>query len=218
MTIGEKIKELRLNKNISIEEISKTSEIPLKKLKRIETDLYIPTREEVQKLCEVFDVEEKEVINEETRKDTIKIEAKISMLNFSYWIMNAIVYLFFIIVAFIPALKVDLDGSTLFYSFNSLLMRNGNPLVIVTYVFSTLGLIVSLTMCVLRFVSKIKLSERQILYINILLLVILVLVIATIFTVIITYSNDFVSLIIWNIGVLQTFSINWELIVFIINR
>lgn len=196
MTIGEKIKELRLNKNISKEEISKTSEIPLKKLKRIETDLYIPTREEVQKLCEVFGVEEKEIINEETRKDTVKIEAKISMLNFSYWIMNAIVYLFFIIVAFIPALKVDLDGTTLFYSFNSLLMRNGNPLVIVTYVFSTLGLIVSLTMCVLRFVSKIKLSERQILYINILLLVILVLVIATIFTVIITYSNDFVSLII----------------------
>ena len=196
MTIGEKIKELRLNKNISKEEISKTSEIPLKKLKRIETDLYIPTREEVQKLCEVFGVEEREIINEETRKDTVKIEAKISMLNFSYWIMNAIVYLFFIIVAFIPALKVDLDGTTLFYSFNSLLMRNGNPLVIVTYVFSTLGLIVSLTMCVLRFVSKIKLSERQILYINILLLVILVLVIATIFTVIITYSNDFVSLII----------------------
>lgn len=196
MTIGEKIKELRLNKNISKEEISKTSEIPLKKLKRIETDLYIPTREEVQKLCEVFGVEEKEIINEETRKDTVKIEAKISMLNFSYWIMNAIVYLFFIIVAFIPALKVDLDGTTLFYSFNSLLMRNGKPLVIVTYVFSTLGLIVSLTMCVLRFVSKIKLSERQILYINILLLVILVLVIATIFTVIITYSNDFVSLII----------------------
>lgn len=196
MTIGEKIKELRLNKNISIEEISKTSEIPLKKLKRIENDLYIPTREEVQKLCEVFSIEEKEIINEETRKDTVKIEAKISMLNFSYWIMNAIVYLFFIIVAFIPALKVDLDGSTLFYSFNSLLMRNGNPLVIVTYVFSTLGLIVSLTMCVLRFVSKIKLSEKQVLYINILLLVVLVLVIATIFTVIITYSNDFVSLII----------------------
>lgn len=196
MTIGEKIKELRLNKNISIEEISETSEISLKKLKRIENDLYIPTREEVQKLCEVFSVEEKEIINEETRKDTVKIEAKISMLNFSYWIMNAIVYLFFIIVAFIPALKVDLDGSTLFYSFNSLLMRNGNPLVIVTYAFSTLGLIVSIAMCVLRFVSKIKLSEKQVLYINILLLVVLVLVIATIFTVIITYSNDFVSLII----------------------
>ena len=64
MTIGEKIKELRLNKNISIEEISKTSEIPLKKIKRIENDLYIPTREEVQKLCEVFGVEEKEIINE----------------------------------------------------------------------------------------------------------------------------------------------------------
>ena len=110
--------------------------------------------------------------------------------------MNAIVYLFFIIVAFIPALKVDIDGSTLFYSFNSLLMRNRNPLVIVAYAFSTLGLIVSLTMCVLRFVSKIKLSEKQILCINILLLAILVLVIATIFTVIITYSNDFVSLII----------------------
>ena len=196
MTIGEKIKELRLNKNISIEEISKTSEIPLKKLKRIENDLYIPTREEVQELCEVLSVEEKEILNEETRKDTVKIEAKISMLNFSYWIMNAIVYLFFIIVAFIPALKVDLDGPTLFYSFNSLLMRNGNPLVIVAYAFSTLGLIVSLTMCVLRFVSKIKISEKQILCINILLLAILVLVIATIFTVIITYSNDFVSLII----------------------
>lgn len=196
MTIGEKIKELRLNKNISIEEISKTSEIPLKKIKRIENDLYIPTREEVQKLCEVFGVEEKEIINEETRKDTVKIEAKISMLNFSYWIMNAIVYLFFIIVAFIPALKVDLDGSTLFYSFNSLLMRNGNPLVIVTYAFSALGLIVSIAMCVLRFISKIKLSEKQVLCINILLLVVLVLVIATIFTVIITYSNDFVSLII----------------------
>lgn len=196
MTIGEKIKELRLNKNISIEEISKTSEIPLKKLKRIENDLYIPTREEVQKLCEVFDVEEKEIINEETRKNTVKIEAKISMLNFSYWIMNAIVYLFFIIVAFIPALKVDLDGSTLFYSFNSLLTRNGNPLVIVTYAFSILGLIVSVAMCILRFASKIKLSEKQILCINILLLAILVLVIVTIFTVIITYSNDFVSLII----------------------
>ena len=196
MTIGEKIKEFRLNKNISIEEISKTSEIPLKKLKRIENDLYIPTREEVQKLCEVFSVEEKEIINEETRKDTIKIEAKISMLNFSYWIMNAIVYLFFIIVAFIPALKVDLDGLTLFYSFNSLLMRSGNPLVIVTYAFSTLGLVVSLVMCVLRFASKIKLSEKQILCINVLLLAVLVLVIATIFTVIITYSNDFVSLII----------------------
>ncbi len=196
MTIGEKIKELRLNKNISIEEISKTSEIPLKKLKRIETDLYIPTREEVQKLCEVFNVEEKEIINEETRKDTVKIEAKISMLNFSYWIMNAIVYLFFIIVAFIPALKVDLDGLTLFYSFNSLLMRSGNHLVIVTYAFSTLGLVASLVMCVLRFASKIKLSEKQILCINVLLLVVLVLVIATIFTVIITYSNDFVSLII----------------------
>lgn len=196
MTIGEKIKELRLNKNISIEDICKASEIPLKKLKRIENDLYMPTREEVQKLCEVFGVEEKEIINEETRKDTVKIEAKISMLNFSYWIMNAIVYLFFIIVTFVPALKVDLDGSTMFYSFNSLLMRNGNPLVIVTYAFSTLGLIVSIAMCVLRFVSKIKLSEKQILYINILLLVILVLVIATIFTVIITYSNDFVSLII----------------------
>ena len=196
MTIGEKIKELRLSKNISIEEISKTSEIPLKKLKRIENDLYVPTREEVQKLCEVFNVEEKEIINEETRKDTVKIEAKISMLNFSYWIMTAIVYLFFIIVAFIPALKVDLDGSTLFYSFNSLLMRSGNPLVIVTYAFSTLGLVVSLVMCGLRFASKIKLSEKQILCINVLLLVILVLVIATIFTVIITYSNDFVSLII----------------------
>lgn len=196
MTIGEKIKELRLNKNISIEEISKTSEIPLKKLKRIENDLYIPTREEVQKLCEVFSVEEKEIINEKTRKDTVKIEAKISMLNFSYWIMNAIVYLFFIIVAFIPALKVDLDGSTLFYSFNSLLMRNGNPLVIVTCAFSILGLIVSVAMCVLRFVSKIKLSEKQILLINVFLLAILVLVITTIFTVIITYSNDFVSLII----------------------
>lgn len=196
MTIGEKIKELRLNKNISIEEISKTSKIPLKKLKRIETDLYIPTREEVQKLFEVFGVEEKAIINEETRKDTVKIEAKISMLNFSYWIMSAIVYLFFIIVAFIPALKVDLDGSTLFYSFNSLLMKNGNPLVIVTYAFSTLGLVVSLVMCVLRFASKIKLSERQILCINVILVAILVLVIATIFTVIITYSNDFVSLII----------------------
>lgn len=196
MTIGEKIKALRVNKNISIEEISKASEIPLKKLKRIENDLYIPTREEVLKLCEVFGVEEKEITNEETRKDTVKIEAKISMLNFSYWIMNAIVYLFFIIVAFIPALKVDLDGSTLFYSFNSLLMRNGNPLVIVTYAFSTLGLIASLAMCILRFASKIKLLEKQILCINVLLLVVLVLVIATIFTVIITYSNDFVSLII----------------------
>ena len=188
MTIGEKIRELRLNKNISIEEISKTSEIPLKKLK--------PTREEVQKLCELFGVEEKEIINEKTRKDTVKIEAKISMLNFSYWIMNAIVHLFFIIVAFIPALKVDLDGSTLLYSFNSLLMRNGNPLVIVTYAFSTIGLIVSLTMCALRFASKIKISEKQILCINVILVAILVLVIATIFTVIITYSNDFVSLII----------------------
>lgn len=196
MTIGEKIKELRLNKNISIEEISKTSEIPLKKLKRIENDLYIPTREEVQKLCELLNVEEKEIINEETRKDTVKIEAKISMLNFSYWIMNAIVYLFFIIVAFIPALKAHLDGSTLFYSFHSLLMRNGNPLVIVTYAFSIIGLIVSLTMCALRFTSKIKISEKQILCINVILVAILVLVIATIFTVIITYSNDFVSLII----------------------
>ena len=190
MTIGEKIRELRLNKNISIEDICRTSEIPVKKLKRIENDLYIPTREEVQKLCEVLSVEEKEILNEETRKDTVKIEAKISMLNFSYWIMNAIVYLFFIIVAFIPALKVDLD------SFNSLLMRNGNPLVIVTYAFSTIGLIVSLTMCALRFASKIKISEKQILCINVILVAILVLVIATIFTVIITYSNDFVSLII----------------------
>ena len=35
MTIGGKIKDLRLNKNISIEEIGKASEIPSKKLKRI---------------------------------------------------------------------------------------------------------------------------------------------------------------------------------------
>ena len=75
-------------------------------------------------------------------------------------------------------------------------MRSGNPLVIVTYAFSTLGLVVSLVMCVLRFASKIKLSEKQILCINVILVAILVLVIATIFTVIITYSNDFVSLII----------------------
>ena len=39
MTIGEKIRELRLNKNISIEDICRTSEIPVKKLKRIENDL-----------------------------------------------------------------------------------------------------------------------------------------------------------------------------------
>ena len=75
-------------------------------------------------------------------------------------------------------------------------MRNGNPLVIVTYAFSTIGLIVSLIMCALRFASKIKISEKQILCINVILVAILVLVIATIFTVIITYSNDFVSLII----------------------
>ena len=83
MTVGEKIKLLRENRKLSIAEVSKDSQINAKKLKRIEKNSYIPSREEVQKLCDVFEVEEKEIINEETRKDTTKYDALLK-LYFDY--------------------------------------------------------------------------------------------------------------------------------------
>ena len=197
MTIGEKIKQLRENHNLKIEEVSKQSEIELKKLKRIENNLYIPTREEIQELSDILEVEEKEIFNDETRKDTTKIEAKISMNNFIFRIMNAVVYVFFMIVAFIPALNAKSESrESLFYSFNSLMMRNGNPIVIIAFVFAVIGLLISSTCIVLRYNAKIKVGEKVVLGINLILLAILILTIVTIFTVVITYSTDFVSLII----------------------
>ncbi len=197
MTIGQRITELRKNRNLELETVSEKSNIPLKKLKKIENDLYIPTREEVQTLSSVFEIEEKEIVNEETRQGTLKIEAKISLNNLVYWIMNLVVYLFFIIVAFIPALNVKGENEEIItYSLNSLMMAKGNAIVLVAYIFSVLGFVISLEMIVGRYNSKVKLTEKVINIINIILLAILILVIVTIFVVVFTYSNDFVSLII----------------------
>lgn len=197
MTIGQRITELRENRNLELETVSEKSNIPLKKLKKIENDLYIPTREEVQALSSVFEIEEKEIVNEETRQSTLKIEAKISLNNLVYWIMNLVVYLFFIIVAFIPALNVKGENEEIItYSLNSLMMAKGNAIVLVAYIFSVLGFVISLEMIVGRYNSKVKLTEKVINIINMILLAILILVIVTIFVVVFTYSNDFVSLII----------------------
>ncbi len=197
MTIGQRITELRENRNLELEKVSEKSNIPLKKLKKIENDLYIPTREEVQALSSVFEIEEKEIVNEETRQSTLKIEAKISLNNLVYWIMNLVVYLFFIIVAFIPTLNVKGENEEIItYSLNSLMMAKGNAIVLVAYIFSVLGFVISLGMIVGRYNSKVKLTEKVINIINIILLAILILVIVTIFVVVFTYSNDFVSLII----------------------
>ena len=197
MTIGQRITELRKNRNLELETVSEKSNIPLKKLKKIENDLYIPTREEVQALSSIFEIEEKEIVNEETRQGTLKIEAKISLNNLVYWIMNVVVYLFFIIVAFIPALNVKGENEEIItYSLNSLMMAKGNAIVLVAYIFSVLGFVISLEMIVGRYNSKVKLTEKVINIINIILLAILILVIVTIFVVVFTYSNDFVSLII----------------------
>lgn len=197
MTIGQRIKELRENRNLELETVSEKSNIPLKKLKKIENDLYIPTRAEVQTLSSIFEIEEKEIVNEETRQGTLKIEAKISLNNLVYWIMNLVVYLFFIIVAFIPAFNVKGENEEIItYSLNSLMMAKGNAIVLVAYIFSVLGFVISLEMIVGRYNSKVKLTEKVINIINMILLAILILVIVTIFVVVFTYSNDFVSLII----------------------
>ena len=76
------------------------------------------------------------------------------------------------------------------------MMAKGNAIVLVAYIFSVLGFVISLEMIVGRYNSKVKLTEKVINIINIILLAILILVIVTIFVVVFTYSNDFVSLII----------------------
>lgn len=195
MTVGEKIKLLRENRKLSIEEVSKDSQINAKKLKRIERNSYIPSREEVQKLCDVFEVEEKEIINEETRKDTTKYDALLSLNNLVFWFLNVVVSLFYAIVAFLPALKAyTKDGTLIVYSFNSLLMEENNPLVIISFVLAIIGLLLASALIINRFSGKVYLNEKQIFIANIILLILLVFVVATIFVVVGVFASKFVVL------------------------
>ena len=196
MTIGERIKLLRENRNLSLDDVNKATNIELKKLKRIENNLYIPTREEIQSLAAFFECKEKEIVNDETVRDTEKIYAKISFHNFIYWIMNVIVYVFYMVVAFIPTLNVtESSGNNVSYSFYTLLMSKNNPLVMVSFVFAAIGLLISLFLIIVRFLPSVKLSEKVLLILNLILLAILILTVVTLFIVIVTYSNDFVKLI-----------------------
>lgn len=195
MTVGEKIKLLRENRQLSIEEVSKDSQINAKKLKRIEKNIYIPSREEVQKLCDVFEVEEKEIINEETRKDTTKYDALLSLNNLVFWFLNVVVSLFYAIVAFLPALNAyTKDGTLIVYSFNSLLMEDNNPLVIISFVSAIIGLLLASALIINRFSGKVYLNEKQIFIANIILLILLVFVVATIFVVVGVFASKFVVL------------------------
>lgn len=195
MTVGEKIKLLRENRKLSIEEVSKDSQINAKKLKRIERNIYIPSREEVQKLCDVFEVEEKEIINEETRKDTTKYDALLSLNNLVFWFLNVVVSLFYAIVAFLPALKAyTKEGTLIVYSFNSLLMEENNPLVIISFVLAIIGLLLASALIINRFSGKVYLNEKQIFIANIILLILLVFIVATIFVVVGVFASKFVVL------------------------
>lgn len=195
MTVGEKIKLLRENRELSIEEVSKDSQINAIKLKRIEKNSYIPSREEVQKLCDVFEVEEKEIINEETRKDTTKYDALLSLNNLVFWFLNVVVSLFYAIVAFLPALNAyTKDGTLIVYSFNSLLMEDNNPLVIISFVLAIIGLLLASALIINRFSGKVYLNEKQIFIANIILLILLVFIVATVFVVVGVFASKFVVL------------------------
>lgn len=197
MTIGEKIKELRTKRNLSLDDVSIKTNIKRSLLKKIEDDVTIPSRDNLYALCDYFEIEEKEIINDETLQGTKKIEASKSINNFIYWIMNVIVYLFFIIVAFIPSLaSTDANGVVTVYSFYTLLLASGNQLTIVSFVFSIIGFILSLGLVILRYYPKIKLNGNIIMVLNIIILAILILVIVNIFIVISTYYANFVNLII----------------------
>ena len=195
MTVGEKIKLLRENRKLSIEEVSNDSQINAKKLKRIEKNSSIPSREEVQKLCDVFEVEEKEIINKETRKDTTKYDALLSLNNLVFWFLNVVVFLFYAIVAFLPALNAyTKDGALIVYSFNSLLMEDNNPLVIISFVLAIIGLLLASALIINRFSGKVYLNEKQIFIANIILLILLVFIVATIFVVVGVFASKFVVL------------------------
>ena len=196
MALGEKVKSLRNEANLSLEDIATKTNIKEKKLKKLERNLYIPDREEIQKIAYVFNLEEKELMDEETIKDTSRIEVSISPYNFIFWVMNLIVFLFFLIVAFIPSLAVNVNENSLLYSFDSLLMHFGNPLIRITYPFSVVGFIISSLLIIQRYFKKINLSERAIQILNLALLLILILVVVTIFTVIIVYQVNFVDIVI----------------------
>lgn len=197
MTIGEKIKKIRKIKKLSLEEVSTQTNIKKTLLKKIEDDVTIPSRDNLYALCECFEVEQKEIINEETLQGTEKIEASKSINNFIYWIMNVIVYLFFIIVAFIPSLaSTDANGTVTVYSFYTLLLAGGNQLTLISFVFSIIGLLLSSALIALRYYPKIKIGGNIIMLLNIVILAILILVIVNIFIVISTYYANFVDLII----------------------
>ena len=196
MTIGEKIKNLRINRKLTFEEISEKTEIKVSDLKKIEKNVIIPTRIEVKKFAKCFEVDEKEIINDETIKETSALEAGKSIGNFLYWIMCLVAFLFFVIIAFIPSLNIAKEnGQNYLESFYSLTSKDGNPIVLVSYIFSCCGLLTSSFLIATRYLSFCKLKQGTILGLNLILLVALILEIITIIVVVSAYTANLTSLI-----------------------
>lgn len=194
MTIGEKIKNLRENRKLKLDEVSEKAKIEEKRLNKIEKDMLIPSKLEITALAKVFDVPFEEIITDETIKESTKINVSKSINNFIFAVLNAVIFLFFIIIAFIPSLAITyLDGSVEVFSFNSILMETGNPLVVISFVFDCIGLLIALALVAIRYIPKLKLSQNIVMAINFFLVAILILTIVTIFTVISVYSGMLVE-------------------------
>lgn len=196
MTIGEKIKNLRVNRNLKLEEVSEKAKIEKNRLNKIEKDMLIPSKVELTALAKVFEVPFEEIVNDETIKESTKISVSKSINNFIFAVLNAVIYLFFIIVAFIPSLSITYSsGEIEVFSFNSILMESGNPLVIITFAFDLIGLLLALGLIATRYVPKLKISQNIVMILNLILVAILILTIVAIFTVISVYSGMLVEAI-----------------------
>ena len=194
MTIGEKIKNLRENRELKLEVVSEKSKIDVKRLNKIEKDMLIPSKLELNELAKVFEVPFEEIVNDETIKESTKISVSKSINNLIFAVLNAVIYVFFIIVAFIPSLSITYSsGAIEVFSFNSILMESGNPLVIITFAFDLIGLILALGLIMTRYIPKFKISQNVVMVLNLVLVATLILTIVTIFTVVSTYSGMLVE-------------------------
>ncbi len=73
-------------------------------------------------------------------------------------------------------------------------MEDNNPLVIISFVLAIIGLLLASVLIINRFSGKVYLNEKQIFIANIILLILLVFIVATIFVVVGVFASKFVVL------------------------
>ncbi len=99
MQLGAKLRKIRKEKSITLKELSDRSNLSLGYLSNLERDISSPTFDNMQKLCEIFEIsitsllqEEQSVIIKKTERKTIFEEENIIFqdVNFNNRILNGL--------------------------------------------------------------------------------------------------------------------------------